>query len=365
MEPSATVLNVLLLARYGVNGASSRVRHYSYIPHLEAHGIRFTVDYLIDDDSLALFYAGRQRRWGRIAAAYARRLTRLRNLSQFDVVWIEKEALPGSPWMLERLFYGGTPTLVDYDDFWVARHQDMPKSGEVKKFRNLIRAADSVTVANRFLAASIHKLSGRLPDVLPNAIDIDMYRKAADRSQTTRASNDVCRIGWIGTPYTAATYLPAIAPLLNRLAGERIAVTRLIGAGDAVPQLVAERVPWTLATEADAVASLDIGIMPLGATTFADGKSGWKLVQCMAAGKPVVATRSGFNADLIADGTTGFLVDDADGFDRCLRQLASDPARRATMGAAAQAAIARQFDRRHLAAELAKILRATALRQSV
>ena len=200
--------------------------------------------------------------------------------------------------------------------------------------------------------------------MLINAIDVDIYRQAQARRPATGAGTP-CRIGWIGTPLTATAYLPEVAPLLSRLAAGGGIAIRLIGAGDAVPELKAERVPWTLAGEADAVASLDIGIMPLGTTAFAAAKSGWKLMQCMAAGVPVVAARVGFNADLIEDGVTGFLVDDVTGFEQRLRQLAQDPARRQAMGAAAQTAVARRFDRQPLAAELARLLYATAGRQSV
>ena len=61
--PNLRPLRVLLLARYGMTGASSRVRYYSYIEPLARHRISVEVDYLIDDASIARFYAGRVRRW--------------------------------------------------------------------------------------------------------------------------------------------------------------------------------------------------------------------------------------------------------------------------------------------------------------
>jgi glycosyltransferase involved in cell wall biosynthesis len=359
IDPVPTTLRVLLLARYGITGASSRVRHYSYLPGLAARGISVEVDALIDDDSIAHFYAGRMRRWDKISAAYMRRIALLRRLGDFDVVWVEKEALPGLPWQFESRFYQEKPTVVDLDDFWVARFK-VPTQRETRKFRSLLAAATDVTAANAHLAAAIAAFSGRAPRVIENTIDVDQYRLAAQRDQLIGDVGRPCRIGWIGTPYTAAAYLTTVAPLLNRLTRENLAVTRLIGAGDAVPELKAERVPWSLATEADMVAGIDIGVMPLDQTAFAAGKSGWKLVQYMAAGRPVVGTRIGFNADLIDDGVTGFLVDDLAGFEQSLRQLANEPATRVAMGLRGQAAITRRFNRNAGLDAVAKVLRAAA-----
>ncbi len=63
---------------------------------------------------------------------------------------------------------------------------------------------------------------------------------------------------------------------------------------------------------------------------------GMVAIEAMAAGKPVVATRTGGLQDIVEHGKTGFLVeeDDADDMGRRLAELLSDPARRESMGAA-------------------------------
>jgi glycosyltransferase involved in cell wall biosynthesis len=245
------------------------------------------------------------------------------------------------------------------DDFWVARFKTYAQ-WEANKFRSLLTVATAVTAANTHLAATIAGFSGRSPRVIENTINVERYRLAAERNHRIGKVDHPCRIGWIGTPYTASAYLTTVVPLLNRLSSENLTVTRLIGAGGAVPELKAERVPWALATEADMVASLDVGIMPLDKTAFAAGKSGWKLMQCMAAGRPVVGTRIGFNADLIDDGITGFLVDDLAGFEQRLRQLANEPITRMEMGLRAQIAMTRRFDHTAGLEVVARVLRTAA-----
>jgi glycosyltransferase involved in cell wall biosynthesis len=350
-------IRVLLLARYGVLGASSRVRHYSYIPALERRGFSFETHAIIDDESLKRFYSGQPRRWVQIAQAYATRLRISRDLDRFDIIWIEKEAMPSLPWAAEQLFYARNRpiTIVDMDDFWLERFGGQSASSnagfrrrvEVHKYQQLTQRADTVTVANPSLEAALTALGASSLVVVPNCIDVDTYARAASERDRLRAGSapQPPRIGWIGTPYTANQYLPAVTSALNHLSDDGVASTVLIGAGDAVAPLRATRLPWSLETEPEHVASIDIGIMPLGLSGFDQRKSGWKLYQYMAAGRPVVASRVGFNEDLVQHGVSGYLVASPEEFGARLRELAADPALRARMGQAGQRHIAATYGR--------------------
>jgi glycosyltransferase involved in cell wall biosynthesis len=69
------------------------------------------------------------------------------------------------------------------------------------------------------------------------------------------------------------------------------------------------------------------------------------LLEAMAAGKPVVATRVGEAPYIIADGQGGLLVDpgDIDGMTAALRQLVDDPGLRSRLGKEASVKATRQF----------------------
>ena len=66
---------------------------------------------------------------------------------------------------------------------------------------------------------------------------------------------------------------------------------------------------WTLENEITDLQSIDIGIMPLPKTEFEKGKSGFKLIQYMGVGVPVVCSPIGVNAEIVTDGTNGYLAD--------------------------------------------------------
>jgi glycosyltransferase involved in cell wall biosynthesis len=69
-----------------------------------------------------------------------------------------------------------------------------------------------------------------------------------------------------------------------------------------------EFLPWSENTEVKNIQAFDVGIMPLPDTPWARGKCGYKLIQYMACGVPVVASSIGANKDIIDHGQQGFLT---------------------------------------------------------
>jgi len=74
------------------------------------------------------------------------------------------------------------------------------------------------------------------------------------------------------------------------------------------------------------------------------------ILEAMAAGKSIVATRVGENAEVIEDGATGLLVNprDIDGMAAALTRLIRDPSLRATFGAAARTVFDARFTVAHM-----------------
>jgi glycosyltransferase involved in cell wall biosynthesis len=93
---------------------------------------------------------------------------------------------------------------------------------------------------------------------------------------------------------------------------------------------------------------------------FAEWTAPNKLMDGLAAGRPVISTAPGQAARLLAEGGCGIAVPpgDAAGLAAALTSLVEDPGRRAVMGAAARSLAVRQHDRRLLAARFAALVEA-------
>jgi glycosyltransferase involved in cell wall biosynthesis len=102
--------------------------------------------------------------------------------------------------------------------------------------------------------------------------------------------------------------------------------------------------------------------MPLPDDAWARGKCGLKLLQFMAAGRPVVASPVGVNARIVRQGENGLLAADEAGWEACLLALARDPALRARLGAAGRDTVEREYSLSGWASRLAETYRQAAAR---
>jgi glycosyltransferase involved in cell wall biosynthesis len=113
--------------------------------------------------------------------------------------------------------------------------------------------------------------------------------------------------------------------------------------------------PWSQATEVDDINGFDIGIMPLHDDAWARGKCGFKLIQYLACGVPVVATAVGANLDIVTPGV-GYLVSDGRQWFEALSALAGDANLRQTMGEEGRMLVKKRFSLDSTAELLADII---------
>ena len=120
--------------------------------------------------------------------------------------------------------------------------------------------------------------------------------------------------------------------------------------------------PWSEAGEVAEMQACDAGLMPLPDDDWARGKCALKLLQFMAAGRPVVASPVGVNRELLRHGENGLLAADEAGWEDALRRLASDPGLRERLGAAGRASVESGYSLSGWAGRLAETYRLTASR---
>ena len=353
------MLKLLVLPRYGRLGASSRMRFYQYLPWLEAAGISITAAPLFSDG----YVQGLQQNTKNLfeaARAYAGRLQALLSSRRYDLLCIEKEALPWLPaWFEKALLSGAVPYVLDYDDA-VFHYYDQHRNPVVKallgnKHPTLIRDA-MVLAGNDYLAEFVRRAGAMRVEVVPTVIDLERYPPVTNKAA---GGQGLPCVGWIGQRATAAFLIP-YAPLFKRLAADGLARFSAIGIDAQSLGLPMDSVPWTEQTEAKSIAGLDIGIMPLLDAPFERGKCGYKLIQYMACGLPVVASPVGVNRQIIEHGVNGFLAETHEEWEYALRTLLADAGLRQRMGRAGRLKVEQQYCLQVTGPRLAALLMAAA-----
>lgn len=333
------------------------MRMIQYKDSMRKAGIEASLAQFFDQSYLERLYSGQSTR-GPTFSAYTRRVSQLRQAGQADLLWLEKEALPWLPWAIERaLIPTDVPLVVDYDDAVFHRY-DMHCSRAIRrllgiKLDRLMESATLITVGNPYLADRAKAAGASRVEIVPTVVDLTAYTIRSAPLPTHSPS-----IGWIGTPSTWSEYMVPLMPLLQQVAeahGARIAVVGAGRAGNEHPLL--DNFQWTEDSEVERIHSMDIGIMPLTDTPWARGKCGYKLIQYMACGLPVIASPVGVNAEIVEHGVNGFLASTEAEWTNALRTLLSDAALRMRMGEAGRRKIERDYSLEVWGPRVAKILR--------
>ena len=118
-----------------------------------------------------------------------------------------------------------------------------------------------------------------------------------------------------------------------------------------------ENVPWTLDDEVRLFNTCDIGVYPLADDEWSRGKCGFKAIQFMACGVPVVASAVGVNREIIQDGVNGFLAATETEWVEKIQRLIDDPELRQRMAEAGRQTIERSYSPQVHAPKLALTLR--------
>ena len=310
---------------------------------------------LLGDEYIhALYYMKKQSIFS-IALDYLNRFGACVKARSFDLLWIEKELFPWLPALAERFLYRSRiPYVVDYDDAVYHRynlHRDPIIRGLLgKSIDSAMQHAATVVVGNYYLAEYARRAGARKIEYLPTVVDIDRYPIYENQSKQFR-------IGWIGSPITAP-YLGLAKDALDEVCRQTKARMVLIGAGelDPLPGLEKENLPWSEDSEVANIQSCDVGIMPLPDEPFTRGKCGYKLVQYMAAGLPVVASPVGINTRIVEQGKTGFLASSKEEWVQALVTLYHDAGMRSDMGRAGRQKVEKEYSLQITAPRLLDIL---------
>ena len=357
-------INMLVLTKYGRLGASSRMRSLQYLPWLEQAGLQVVVKPLLPDELLSFRYQhGSYGLWS-LLKAYSRRSCTLMTRRQFDVVWIEKEALPWWPLWLELVLLRGVPYVLDYDDA-IYHNYDQHANSWVRhlfgrRLDGLMAQATLVVGGNNYLAQRARDAGAPWVEVVPTVIDMVRYPAQPKTLVESPVDGGLPRIVWIGSPSTVR-YLQLIREPLQALSARQPFVLRVIGGGAVdLPGVQVEVTAWTEATEVENISVCQVGVMPLVDSVWERGKCGYKLIQYMACGLPVVASGVGVNPEIVLHEENGFVADTADEWVTALGKLLQSPSLRRQMGAAGRHRVENEYSIQKTGPWMAQLLRSAA-----
>ena len=253
-------------------------------------------------------------------------LDMLRQARRADIVVVLRKTFPPPLlWLLRR---ASRRLVFDFDDAIFCNTDGTPSRTRMARFAAMARACDHVAAGNTFLAERAAAFNPAVT-VVPTCVDAARYRVAAEQP------TDSFDLVWIGS-HSTRKYLAEAMPWL-RLAAEKVPSLRLkIVADFDLPGCGVTTLPlaWSADTEAQELAASHVGIAPMRDDDWSRGKCALKVLQYMAAGLPVVSSDAGANAEVIAEGETGYLVSTPKAWGERIARLAEDAALRQRMGEA-------------------------------
>ena len=348
---------IFFLTKYARNGASSRYRSFQYLPIIGNQGLEFEVSPLFSEEYLIKKYKNRRAPLFLTLCLLIRRLFSILRASNYSVVVIEYELIPFFPAIFEWLLrYRGCKLVFDYDDAIFHRY-DQNKFFTIRnlfknKIKSVMRSANIVIVGNKYLANYAHSAGSKQVELIPTVVDLSKYPVFK-----TNFQSNLFNIGWIGSPSTTK-YLYSIAPALAHMCKNDNVLVTLIGAESIeLPGVSLKIIPWSSETEVEYLSSFDVGIMPLPDEPWACGKCGFKLIQYMASGLPVIASPVGVNNEIVDDGINGFLPESNEHWIEAFEKLYKNVDMRAKMGAVGRKLIESKYCTNVTGGKMARLIR--------
>ena len=348
-------LHGLVFAKYGDLAASTRQRFVQAMPYLAAENITLTIRPLLDNHYLATLFQHGTRKPTHIAAAYARRFLQLFQCRDYDFILVQYELFPYLPaWFESLLRLTGKPVFYDMDDAMFHQYDAHPKPWVRrllgKKLVLLLRQSRIAFCGNAYLADYARPYAQRT-EIIPTTVDVDRFKPLTPAPQHAPPV-----LGWIGSPSTW-NYCKPLLDTIGRLTDAGTLTMLVVGAGhNAAARTGFEFRDWAESNEVNDIQQMDIGIMPSPEDGWARGKCGYKLIQYMACGLPVIASPVGVNRTLVTHGVNGFHATTDEQWRWAIEQLMADPALRQRMGAAGRAMVVRDYAIQRYGPRLAQLI---------
>ena len=306
--------------------ASSRVRGFWVAEELENIGMRCKIIY--GEDRGVFLWC-------------------LKKLPFADILFIQKRYSRWDYYLIRLAGCLGKKIIFDMDD----AYSKTKSKKTLYNIQRIMKKSSAVTVGSTHLLefAKQYQVNSYL---LPTSIKLENYSLPTEQKDPS----EVC-LGWIGN---GAHYYKDMIKILKEplmeIASRHKIRLKLVGVCrqkelyqefSGIPGLNAifiDAINWGDASEVrKAMLDFDIGLYPVQSNDFNLFKCGFKALEYMALGIPVVASPVGANSYIVTDGIDGYHADGKDAWIEALSVLISDRTVRKSMGHAGRQKVETQY----------------------
>ncbi|UCD06628.1 MAG: glycosyltransferase family 4 protein [candidate division WOR-3 bacterium] len=350
-------MKVLFVIPYPVEIASTRQRVFQFFPYLAEHGVQCVASSFVSSEFYGILYAAGNvlDKIRHTIQGCTSRVRDLRSASDYDLVFVHREAFPFFTTVVERRLASKLPLVYDFDDAIYLMNPTkpslLPLLRNPAKVKTILGVSSCVIVGNEHLAAFAKDFNSNV-HIIPTCIDTNYYLPRGDDNVGTQK----LVVGWIGSRSTVP-YLLSLKNVLLNLSKRYEFAIKIVSNEDldlGLPKIFKQ---WSLMEELSDLHSFDIGIMPLPDNKWTRGKCGYKIIQYMAVGKPVIASSVGVNAEIIVDGYNGYLAKSPNDWNHKLSRLIENKSIRDTFGARGRTTVEEKYSLAVNAPKLLTILK--------
>lgn len=318
---------------------SQRFRYEQYLSQLSEKGIQFKLAPFLTNSAYASVYQSGNH-FSKISAiiyGYIKRFAILLHITQYDFIFIHREATPAGPpiieWLIAKVFR--KKIIYDFDDaIWLTDKTTESRIEKILRWRSKVslicKWSYKVSCGNNYLADYARQFNN---NVIVNPTTIDTLHVHNADLYPRPLSNSLTVIGWTGS-YSTLKYLKQIEKVLKNIATKYPEV-RFIVIADKHPDLDVKNLmykQWTKESEIADLALADIGVMPLPDDVWAKGKCGFKALQYLALKIPAVVSPVGVNSTIVEHGIHGYCCTTEQEWFDALEKLILDHQLRKKMG---------------------------------
>ncbi|WP_195514514.1 glycosyltransferase [Enterococcus sp. 1001283B150225_161107_E12] len=245
-----------------------------------------------------------------------------------NIIFISKTFSPKYTLLLNKflilILTKRSQIIWDFDD-------DIINSKEISYFQKeiLLRRSSKIIVTHNLLKNTVPKNFQNKVVKLPTT-DGSLIFKDTDNVKNIRLGiyNEKINIVWVGTHYNLSN-LNILAPSIDKLARNNqskkinliVICNKKYNYNFKYANLINKR--WKREEVKKILLKAHIGVMPLEENEYNSKKGGFKIIQYLSSGIPIIASNVGINKDIVGD-DSGYVVNDD--WESPLQKLAFDKA---------------------------------------